>query len=151
MTATIRPAEFLNDRGCSDIEREFEESGLMCCTRALALGHRCGYVAVGPDHPLYGTEGCEDAVLDLDVDGGITFAKTVGDTTVLGWDAAHCWHRPDPTIMDEERRRSYEERLGLPLNIESVGVMVDADMAEEETRRLARQIAAIGGGQACTS
>lgn len=62
------------------------------------LGHRCGYVAITPDHPLYGKDevGCGD----LDVHGGITFhqeehgAKSILSHHCkdewLGFDAAHC-------------------------------------------------------------
>lgn len=150
MMATSPAELFKGDKNGDHIEREFEECGLMCCTRALGLGHRCGYVAVGPDHPLYGAKWGDDDVLDLEVDGGITYAETDGGITVLGWDAAHCWHRPDPTIMCEERRKWYEEHPEL-LYIEQNSYTVDAGMAEEETRRLARQIAAMEGVQACTS
>lgn len=31
--------------GDGSIEREFEESGLECCTRTVDFGHRCGYEA----------------------------------------------------------------------------------------------------------
>ena len=50
----MKPSEYWND---DRTEREFEESGLQCCTRTMDVGHRCGYVALPKSHPLFG-KGC---------------------------------------------------------------------------------------------
>lgn len=135
--------------GWSDIEREFEESGLKCCTRTNDMGHRCGYVAVGEGHPLYGMDYDKlyDEHPEIDVDGGVTFANGGNGTWAFGWDAAHAWHMRDWSIASEDMRRHRDEHpewyadFGWP----GGSYMVDADMAENETRSLARQIAEIGG------
>ena len=136
------PSEFWDD---GRTEREFTESGLQCCTRTHKRGHRCGYVMIHEGHPLYGITLLDysDALTELEVDGGITFANGCDGCWVLGWDAAHAWHEPDPAIMDEGFRKA--RGLLEPVPALFPTYMVDADMAEAETRKLARQVAAIGG------
>lgn len=66
------------------------------------LGHRCGYVAINPSHPVYGKDQvspCEKDDFDLCVHGGITFhqeehgikeiLKHPCKDEWLGFDAAH--------------------------------------------------------------
>lgn len=137
----MKPSEFWDD---DRTEREFEESGLQCCTRTQDMGHRCGYVALPKGHPLFGKgwDDCYDIAPELEVDGGITFANGTDGMWILGWDAAHCWHRPDPSIMSDGYRAIRERHGDF---FEPNAVMVDADMAEHETRRFARQLAALCG------
>ena len=117
------------------LEREFEESNLQCCTRVVSL-HRCGYVALPKDHPLFGKK-CSELEW-IDVDGGVTFADGTDDMWVLGWDAAHSWHILDLSLINENNKAEYEARR----NLYKHGLyMIDADMAERETRRFARQLA----------
>ncbi len=40
---------------------------------------------------LYGRNPCDEAMYDLDVHGGITFAEFVGDEFYLGFDMAHAF------------------------------------------------------------
>jgi len=137
----VKPSELWDDN-CT--EREFVESGLQCFTRTIGSGHRCGYVSVEKGHPLYGLWIHEiNEKYDIDVDGGITFAAGYDRYWILGWDAMHCWHKLDISIMRTELRKVYEEHPEL-LCYEPNAILVDADMAERETRRLARQIAEIG-------
>lgn len=77
--------------GDDRIEREFEESGLACCTRTHDMGYCCGYVAVNEGHPLYGMDYDKlyDEHPEIEVDGGVTFANGEGGTWMFGWDAAH--------------------------------------------------------------
>lgn len=129
------------------IEREFEESGLECCTRTVYFGHRCGYVAVREGHPLYGMgyDKLYDEHPEIDVDGGVTFADGEGGAWMFGWDAAHAWHRRDWSIASDSMRKLRDEHPDLYVDLwPDESYMVDADMAEEETRKLARQIAEIG-------
>lgn len=140
MSETSIFADFWRD---DRIEREFTASGYECCTRTNGLGHRCGYVAVTDGHPLFGMNVWDAYENDVpDVDGGITFAEGMGGKWVLGWDAAHCWHKPDPSIMDAERRERYEKHPGLYWH-DADAVMIDADMAERETRRFAKKLRAM--------
>lgn len=130
--------------GDDRIEREFEESGLKCCTRTNGMGHRCGYVAVGEGHPLYGI-GYDD-LPEIDVDGGVTFANGADGMWMFGWDAAHAWHIRDWSIASDSMREHRDKHPELYVDFvwSSGSYMVDADMAEQETRDLARQIAEIG-------
>ena len=123
-------------------EREFIESGYECFTRTNGMGHRCGYVALPEGHPLFG-EMLSSSYGDCEVpevDGGVTFSEPIGGYWVLGWDAAHCWHMPDVSIMDEYFLRLNRE---CPPIRDEFAVMVDADMAEEETRSFAKALAAM--------
>jgi len=141
----MKPSEFWDD---NRTEREFEESGLQCCTRTVDLGHRCGYVALPKGHPLFGKgwDACYDVAPELDVDGGITFANGTDDMWILGWDAAHAWHRRDWSIASERLRERAQEHPELYFDFYMEdGYMVDADMAEAETRRFARQLAELSG------
>ena len=135
--------------GDDRIEREFEESGLQCCTRTVDLGHRCGYVALPKGHPLFGKgwDECYDIAPMLDVDGGITFAEGTDDTWILGWDAAHAWHKRDWSIASSEFKelRNKEPKLCADFGWPGYSYMVDADMAEHETRNFARQLAKLRG------
>lgn len=38
------------------VEQEFEHAGYKCVVTFNAMGHRCGYVGIPKDHPLYGKE-----------------------------------------------------------------------------------------------
>jgi hypothetical protein len=139
-------------RSYQKVERMFEESGLKCFTKTVDTGHRCGYVMVEKGHPLYGCKCSVDERFGaIEVDGGVTFAETFGDVTVLGWDAGHWWHLVDPSIKErdftEDEAAIVELYEALSNLADTLGgfdpekYMVDADIAEEETRRLARQLA----------
>lgn len=142
----MKSSEFWGD---DRTEREFEESGLQCCTRTNDMGHRCGYVALPKGHPLFGKDwdACYDIAPELQVDGGITFANGTDDMWILGWDAAHSWHRRDWSIASDEMRKRAERYPELYADFDFPGgsYMVDADMAERETRDFARQLAMLGG------
>ena len=38
------------------VEKEFEHAGLKCVVVMQRMAHRCGYVGVNKDHPLYGKD-----------------------------------------------------------------------------------------------
>ena len=44
----------MNDRYI--VEREFEHAGYKCVVTFGAMGHRCGYVGIPKNHPLYGKD-----------------------------------------------------------------------------------------------
>lgn len=68
------------------------------------MGHRCGYVAINPDHPVYGADEVRQDSFELEVHGGITFQgnhhlkdiflKTPCLDEWLGFDAAHWYDFP---------------------------------------------------------
>ena len=62
---------------------EFEALGFKCkVMRNTSLGHLCGYIAIGADHPWHG-KCCSE--IDADVHGGLTYCKD-GE---VGFDCAH--------------------------------------------------------------
>lgn len=85
------------------VEREFEHCGLKCVVVLQDLGHRCGYVGVGKNHPLYGVFYDNEEVYNLYVHGGITYASDgEGQYPVesegvwwFGFDCAHWEDRCD--------------------------------------------------------
>lgn len=57
------------------IEREFEHAGYKCVVVFTRMGHRCGYVGIPKNHPLYGK----------DYSGHLEIKKAdIGDRTVSG-------------------------------------------------------------------
>ena len=44
----------MNDRYI--VEQEFEHAGYKCVVTFNVMGHRCGYVGIPKNHPLYGKE-----------------------------------------------------------------------------------------------
>lgn len=125
------------------IECEFTAYGLECCVRRIPFGHRCGYVAIPKSHPLHGVT--LENLYDIEVpavDGGVTFTRQLHDMWVLGWDASHCWHRPDPSIMDERQKSMYANQPWLYSHDDNT-IMIDADMAIDETSKFAKGLAAM--------
>jgi hypothetical protein len=54
------------------------------------MGHLCGYVAVGKDHPCFGLGYDDERVCDLSAHGGLTYARErEGGDWWFGFDAAH--------------------------------------------------------------
>jgi hypothetical protein len=65
----------------------FRASGFECLiTRHLSQGHLCGYIKVGANHPWYGKDYSN---VDVEVHGGLSFAKTHDKTSTFGFDCAH--------------------------------------------------------------
>ena len=38
------------------VEEDFEYNGLRCVVALMSMGHRCGYVGITKEHPLYGKD-----------------------------------------------------------------------------------------------
>ena len=88
------------------IEKHWVYKGFPCVVKVIEhLGHRCGYVGLTKDHPLYGQKRYD---FDLECNGGITYSESslseVEDTEHwwLGFDYAHFWDRPDPAYADPD-------------------------------------------------
>lgn len=101
-------------------------------------GYRCGYVKVLPGHPWHG-KGWDD--LDgIIVHGGVTFAKAdkpcdeggADDGWWIGFDCAHAWDAPDPSLPSE-RRHTYTPSDDC--------VIRDQEYVEAECRSLCEQAA----------
>jgi hypothetical protein len=103
----------------------------------VPIGHRCGYVRVGKDHPWYGKD--YDSV-DADVHGGLTFAEPdvpcakggADDGYWVGFDCAHFGDRPDPAFISTEYAA---------FNIRSAGTIKTQEFVEAECRKLCEQAA----------
>ncbi len=82
------------------VEKAWESSGYHCEVRIMPLGHRCGYVGVKKQHPLYGIH-YDDVPLGLHVlvNGGLTYSKREGDLWVFGFDFHHYWDQQDPSLL----------------------------------------------------
>lgn len=82
------------------VEREFEHCGLRCVVVFQDMGHRCGYVGVREDHPLYGACYGTDEIDILDVHGGITYASDGRgqypiESDIFWWFGFNCAHYGD--------------------------------------------------------
>ena len=62
---------------------EFEVFGFKCHAKRHGLGHLCGYITVGADHPWYALT--YNDLNDVDVHGGLTFSEK----GKFGFDCAH--------------------------------------------------------------
>jgi hypothetical protein len=65
-------------------------TGYPCLILRNSLGGLCGYVGVGPGHPLHGVN--YDNALDINVHGGLTYSDKC---------AGHICHTPDPVESDD--------------------------------------------------
>ena len=80
---------------------EFEHKGYPCLIIRTPMGHLCGYVAVKPEHPMYGKDYND---VNVEVHGGLTYGnhcnghichvpkKGEPDNVYwFGFDHAHAW------------------------------------------------------------
>lgn len=112
---------------------DFFHAGLPCSVWRSANGAWAGYVGVGHGHPLHGM----DAILhpDIDVHGGVTFSNYRNARGSLWWLGFDCWHLHD--IIPE---RVFECE-----GVEEFSFYRSKDHAERNVRRMAEQIAVLGG------
>jgi len=89
------------------------EAGLRAVVLAVqfepgVFHHRCGYVAVTPDHPFYG-KSYSSIDAEIDVHGGLTFSSAAchenypvdssEDLWWFGFDCAHAFDRLEPKSL----------------------------------------------------
>jgi hypothetical protein len=140
------------------VEREWKYRGLSCAVvLAREAGHRCGYVRVPPDHPLYGKDW--DAMC-VRVHGTVTFAEMEpctdhedGRGYWIGFDCGHFNDahfdpniRPEDCQTDEAKMRLtvLREACLFPDHLEHYWTQPEV---EAETERLAEQLANMIGNQ----
>lgn len=116
-------------------------SGLRAVVIATSMGHRCGYVGVSKDHPLFGKDYND---VGVDVHGGLTFSSTeIGKYPVesdlhwFGYDCIHLGDARDLNLMDEDHRKFYENRC-----FYEDGVVRSLAYCERECESLAEQLCA---------
>ena len=74
------------------IEKEWREGDFNCKVIFMPLGHRCGYVGVPKEHPMYGLD-YEKYTDEIDCHGGLTYSGFLGEENkeywYFGFDCAH--------------------------------------------------------------
>lgn len=77
-------------------------------------GYRCGYVKVLPGHPWHGKPYGD---IEASAHGGLTFSEAdkpchaggADDGWWVGFDCAHAWDAPDPSLPLRRPRGEYED------------------------------------------
>ena len=132
-------------------------TGLPCLIlRHPQHGQLCGYVGVGPDHPMHGAG--YDLAGDINVHGGLTFADhcsgdergichvvDAGEPDNVWWFGFDCGHAGDYSPGHEARMR---EVLGrdyhpIPMGPWGADVYRDIEYVRAEVTRLASQLAGV--------
>jgi len=115
-------------------------TGLRAVVLATSMGHRCGYVGVPKDHPLFGKNYND---VGADVHGGLTYSsEEIGKYPVesdlhwFGYDCAHLGDARDLELMDDDHRAYYENRPPLDLD----GVVRSLAYCTRECESLAEQL-----------
>ena len=128
------------------IEKSFKHSNKQCIVRFTNMGHRCGYVAVEKDSPLYGID-YNDVIRKyysyLNVHGGLTFSdhldifpiRTKGSSYYFGFDCAHY-----NDAKDFESYKKYFKKELKNDGIFSSGTVRTLDFCIHECKSLAEQL-----------
>jgi len=127
------------------VEREWDHAGLKCAVvQAREGGHRCGYVRVGPAHPMHGKHYDE---VDVRVHYGLTFgdvepcAHEDGTGFWFGFDCAHAgdaYYDPDNLPQHQVEFRLKHPEFD---NIHESEHFWTQPEVERETELLAEQLA----------
>lgn len=104
---------------------EGEHVGFAWITKHNGIGYRCGYIAVGKDHPWYRQDFDQ---INAVVHGGLTWSMNEGDVYWIGFDCAHCDDAQDPSLPCDS-----------PFASRTYGVIRTTAYVEEECRRLCEQ------------
>lgn len=133
------------------IEETGNYKGFPYLVIAYTAGHRCGYVGLDKDHPLYEveyaekTEDRDSPECLFDVHGGLTFSSHFDNQKTpeidqslwwFGFDCAHLYDAKDPSIMSDEYleiENKYE--LSIP-----GGTIKTTEYVREECKSLIDQI-----------
>ena len=96
------------------IEKEWKHEGYLCVVKMYEEGgHRCGYVGIPKEHPLYKKD--YDDVDDFNVHGGLTYSNSdllevpSKDTWWFGYDCGHYGDKPDLSVMPKRYRKIREK------------------------------------------
>lgn len=133
------------------IEKEFEHKGLKCVVLLLAIGHRCGYVGVPKEHPLYNVDEM-NCLSDFSCHGGLTYSgggenssyPISSDLWWFGFDCAHCGDEPDwnSTLkaFPEQYNQIYQQKM-IGKMFHSEWKIRTTEYVENECKALAEQLA----------
>lgn len=114
------------------IEKTFNYKGYEIICTFTGWGHRCGYVVIPKDHPLY--EKPSDVVNDkIDAYCGITWSDygypcERRDDWIIGFDCGHLWDAPDE---DATLFSSYRDQYA---------TVKDLQFVERECKRIVDQL-----------
>lgn len=108
------------------------------------VGYRCGYVRLPKGHPWHGKDYSDEALYEVDVHGGLTFAAPdthcgkggEDDAWWLGFDCAHAGYAPDPSLPGPGGRREMASVLR-----SFAGTVKTTEHVAAECQRLAEQAA----------
>ena len=131
------------------VEKDFTHKGFKCLVIFHRMGHRCGYVAVNKNHPLYGLGYDEDSVIELNVHGGFTYAENhipcLGECDYW-WFGFDCAHYGDVNDWDRaielfpEDTESYLSNKQLDELFGKFGTVKSLEYVEAECKKLADQL-----------
>lgn len=93
------------------VEKEFESNGLKCVVVMQLMGHRCGYVGIPKNHPLYRKDESSFRKIlgDEDCHGGITFTGGSKNSSYpiqsdLWWFGFDCDHACDSNDYESAKQ-----------------------------------------------
>lgn len=131
------------------VEKEFEHKGLKCVITFSYMGHRCGYVGVPKEHPLYNQDYRNREISNLSCHGGVTYADggvnsnypIESDLWWIGFDCAHCCDGKDLDLAlkkfpDKAQSISMLKMFEIGSNIE----VRSLEYVEENCKELAEQL-----------
>jgi len=132
------------------IEDQGTAHGLHYVVVAAPMGHRCGYVGIPKEHPLYGVDYSNkdpSPEFIFDVHGGLTYSgggnfPIESDLWWFGFDCAHYDDAKDPSIMSEEYVLYTKHYMG---DFAMDGSIKDTEYVKEECIQLAKQLAEYTG------
>lgn len=128
------------------LERHGSHRGFDWIIMFSSIGHRCGYVCIPKDNPLYGKNA--EYFEFVNCHGGINIATdefngSKSDEWIIGFDCAH--FPMDAVDLESIKRyygqKEYDERVANPLNMLS-GHTWTADEVEEELNNVIDQLIA---------
>lgn len=133
------------DRNPTTIERDWTTaSGLRAVCLLLRGSHRCGYVGVPQEHPWYGLGYDHDALVHIEVHGGLTYADGDSDYPAesdgLWWFGFDCAHSGDG-LLSGAYSVLREYHMGNPVRTKKY-VVAECEVLALQLRagRLARSI-----------
>ena len=107
------------------------KAGLKAQVIATPTGHRCGYVSVPAEHPMFGKH-YDD--VEVDVHGGLTYSKAEDGAWCFGYDCAHLDDAKDPALMSDEYKKVFRNWP------DTGGTIKTLDFCVGECESLAKQL-----------
>lgn len=123
------------------IERDWFCDGLRCVVVMGTLGHRCGYVGITKEHPLFKVEYSElyNMGIHINVHGGLTYSDMQDDYPVkstdtwwFGYDCGHAGDGHDPEAILPEYRSTFVSQPG--------EILRSQEFCIEECKSLVKQL-----------